>query len=107
MGLDAVSRDVNAERAFIALGDQPRIAAEVPPRLLREMEESGRPAVVPRYRYQRGNPVLTDRWLLTQRQDLEAELDKGLSDERVEKIAREDYHMKKPGETVHPVEKAD
>ena len=35
---------------------------------------------------------------------LESELEKGLSDESVEKIAREHYHMKKPGETVHQVE---
>ncbi len=35
---------------------------------------------------------------------LQRELDRGLTDERVEKIAREQYHMKKPGETVHQVE---
>ncbi len=36
---------------------------------------------------------------------LEADLENGLSDERVEQIAREQYHMKKPGETVHQIEK--
>lgn len=36
---------------------------------------------------------------------LEAELREGLTDDRVEKIAREQYHMKRPGETVHQVEK--
>jgi cell division protein FtsB len=39
--------------------------------------------------------------------DLETELEKGLSDERVEKIAREEYHMKKPGETVYRTEEKD
>ncbi len=45
--------------------------------------------------------------LQTQIEDLESELEKGLSDERVEKIAREEYHMKKPDETVHRVEVKD
>ena len=45
--------------------------------------------------------------LQTQISDLESELEKGLSDERVEKIAREEYHMKKPDETVYRVEKKD
>ena len=47
--------------AFIALGDQPQIPADVPAALLAGAEESGRPAVVPVYRYQRGNPVLVAR----------------------------------------------
>lgn len=37
-------------------------------------------------------------------EQLESELEEGLTDERVEKIAREQYHMKRPGETVHQVE---
>ncbi len=45
--------------------------------------------------------------LHSQIEELESELDKGLSDERVEKIAREEYHMKKPDETVYRVETAD
>jgi CTP:molybdopterin cytidylyltransferase MocA len=73
VGLDAITRNVRAERVFIALGDQPRIAGEVPPALLRAMEESGRPAVVPRYRYQRGNPVLIDRWLWPRLMSLEGD----------------------------------
>ena len=35
---------------------------------------------------------------------LQREIDKGLSDEMVEKIAREHYGMRRPGETVYPVE---
>ena len=35
---------------------------------------------------------------------LEKEVSEGLSDEAVEKIAREEYGMHRPGETVYPVE---
>ncbi|MEX1055819.1 MAG: septum formation initiator family protein [Rhodothermales bacterium] len=35
---------------------------------------------------------------------LEREVDRGLSDEMVEKIAREHYGMRRDGETVYPVE---
>ena len=35
---------------------------------------------------------------------LEKEVNEGLSDEAVEKIAREEYGMHRPGETVYPVE---
>lgn len=45
--------------------------------------------------------------LRAQVDDLESELEKGLSDERVEKIAREEYHMKRPDETVYRVETTD
>jgi cell division protein FtsB len=38
---------------------------------------------------------------------LEREVEKGLSDEVVEEIAREQYGMRRPGETVYPVETAD
>lgn len=45
--------------------------------------------------------------LKAQIEDLESELDEGLSDERVESIAREQYHMKKPDETVYRIETDD
>ena len=38
---------------------------------------------------------------------LRAELAKDLTDEEVERIAREQYGMQRPGETVHPVEPKD
>lgn len=38
---------------------------------------------------------------------LELEVGKGLSDEVVERIAREEYGMRRPGETVSRVKKAD
>lgn len=63
VGLDLLTREGHYEGALIALGDQPRIPPEVPPALLAAAEESARPAVVPVYRYQRGNPVLFGRSL--------------------------------------------
>ena len=36
--------------------------------------------------------------------DLEAKLEQGIPDEVVEEIAREQYGMQRPGETVYPVE---
>lgn len=44
--------------------------------------------------------------LLTEIERLEREIDKGLSNEVVEEIAREHYGMRRPGETVYRV-KAD
>ena len=38
---------------------------------------------------------------------LEEELGKGLSDEAVERIAREEYGMRRPDETVYPVRRTD
>ncbi len=63
VGVDVLMRERAPERAFMVLGDQPEIPAAVPPRLLEVMQSSGRPAVIPVYRYQRGNPVLVDRSL--------------------------------------------
>jgi nicotine blue oxidoreductase len=62
-GLDVLTRDARYERTFVVLGDQPRIPAEVPAMLAAAMDETRRPAAVPRYRYQRGNPVLIERSL--------------------------------------------
>lgn len=63
VGLDALGRDSQAERALIVLADQPAIPDEVPQGLIDAMDLSGKPAVVPKYRYQRSNPVLIDRSL--------------------------------------------
>jgi molybdenum cofactor cytidylyltransferase len=63
VGFDWLAREGGGEWAFVALGDQPRVPGEVPSALLAEAEESGRPAIVPVYRYQRGNPVLVGRRL--------------------------------------------
>jgi CTP:molybdopterin cytidylyltransferase MocA len=73
VGLDLLSRDWHDGAAFIALGDQPQIPADVPAALLAGAEESGRPAVVPVYRYQRGNPVLVARSLWAQLMGLQGD----------------------------------
>jgi molybdenum cofactor cytidylyltransferase len=74
VGLDLLSRDSREEAAFIALGDQPQIPADVPAALLAGAEESGRPAVVPVYRYQRGNPVLVARSLWARLMSLQGDV---------------------------------
>jgi CTP:molybdopterin cytidylyltransferase MocA len=63
VGLDLLSRDAHWEQAFVVLGDQPGIPAEVPARLIDAAEESNRPTLVPVYRYERGHPVLFQRSL--------------------------------------------
>jgi molybdenum cofactor cytidylyltransferase len=72
-GFDLLARGREADQAFVALGDQPRIPPDVPPALLAAAAESGRPAVVPVYRYQRGNPVLVGRWLWPRLMSLEGD----------------------------------
>jgi len=73
VGLDAVGRDLQMERAFIVLADQPLIPAEVPQGLIDGMDQSSRPAAVPKYRYQPGNPVLLDRFLWPRLMSLEGD----------------------------------
>ena len=73
VGLDALARETQAERALIVLADQPFIPAEVAPGLMSGMDESGKPAVVPKYRYQRANPVLIDRFLWPRLMSLEGD----------------------------------
>lgn len=73
VGLDAVGRDAHTERVFIALGDQPGIPEQVPAGLVEEMDRSGKPAAVPKYRYQRGNPVLVSRFLWPRLMSLEGD----------------------------------
>lgn len=73
VGLDAIGRDSQVERAFIVLGDQPLIPAEIPQGLIDAMDRSGKPAVVPKYRFQRANPVLVDRFLWPRLMSLEGD----------------------------------
>jgi len=77
VGLDLLSRHPRYEATFVALGDQPEIPAEVPSALLGAAEETGRPAVVPRYRYQRGNPALVARRLWARLMSLEGDAGAG------------------------------
>ena len=62
-GLDFLLADRSMQRAFIFLGDQPQVHTEAAVRLLAAQSASGKPAAIPRYRYVRGHPVLTDRTL--------------------------------------------
>jgi molybdenum cofactor cytidylyltransferase len=62
-GLDAMSRDAQVERTFIAMGDQPEVDRRVPERLLETMRKTKALVVVPRYRYAWSNPALVDRSL--------------------------------------------
>jgi CTP:molybdopterin cytidylyltransferase MocA len=78
VGFDILSRDSTMHRAFVALGDQPEIPADVPQRLLEAAEWSDRPATVPVYRYERANPVLFDRRIWPRLMALEG--DQGASD---------------------------
>ena len=73
VGLDYLTRAPKFDRAFIALGDQPNIPQEVPDVLLEAMEISGRPAVVPKYRYERSNPALIHRSLWPRLMSLEGD----------------------------------
>jgi molybdenum cofactor cytidylyltransferase len=73
VGLDVLGRDAQSERAFIVMGDQPNIPIEVPRGLIDGLEDSGRPAVVPKYRFQRSNPVLIDRFLWPRLMSLEGD----------------------------------
>lgn len=74
VGLDHLGREPRLERVLVALGDQPHIPPEVPPGLIEAMEHSGRPAAVPKYRFQVGNPVLLDRSLWPRLMSLEGDV---------------------------------
>ncbi len=73
VGLDALLNDGDADRCVIALGDQPRIEREVVDRLLDTHTSTRKPAIVPRYRYTRSNPVVVDRSLFTRLMSLEGD----------------------------------
>ena len=62
-GLDTLIGDRMADRVLIVLGDQPLVPDGVIPRLLEAGRRSGRPVVIPRYRFVRGHPVLVKRSL--------------------------------------------
>lgn len=63
VGLDALTRLSKAEAAFIVLGDQPEIPEDVPAKLIGAWAKQRPLAVVPKYRYSWGNPVLVSREL--------------------------------------------
>lgn len=52
--------------------------------------------------YERGELMEENQELLRTIEELEASLEQGLSEDEVERIAREQYGMRRPGETVYP-----
>lgn len=62
-GLDALLGDREAGAALVVLADQPMVLASAVDRLFEARRRSGRPVILPRYRFVRGHPVLLDRWL--------------------------------------------
>lgn len=73
VGLDALLRRSHAEQVLIVMGDQPEVDPSVPERLIETARSSHRPAVVPRYRYARANPVLVHRTLWERLMSLEGD----------------------------------
>jgi molybdenum cofactor cytidylyltransferase len=73
VGLDAVLRLSRADAVAIFLGDQPDIGFEVVEALLAARRASKRQAVVPKYRYSWGNPVIVERALWPRLMSLEGD----------------------------------
>jgi molybdenum cofactor cytidylyltransferase len=73
VGLDVVSRDPAAEAALVVMGDQPGIDPAVVDTLLDRHRSSDALAVVPKYRYVRGHPVLITRELWPRLMSLEGD----------------------------------
>lgn len=63
VGLDALTRLSQCERALIMVGDQPETPSELVEVLLTSHATAGRPVTIPKYRYTLGNPVVVDRSL--------------------------------------------
>ena len=73
VGLDVLSRDPSTDAAFIVMGDQPGIDPDVVVALLEHRRSSTALAVVPKYRYVRGHPVLIARPLWSRLMSLEGD----------------------------------
>lgn len=58
VALDLVTRDLGLERTVIARGDQPTVSAEIVNKLIAAASDTHADAVVPKYRYQRGWPLV-------------------------------------------------
>lgn len=73
VGLDAVLRLTKADAVAIFLGDQPDIEPSVVEGLLRARPQTKKHVVVPKYRYEWGNPVLVARQLWPRLMSLEGD----------------------------------
>lgn len=73
VGLDALTRLSKADGVLVFLGDQPAVRADVVTALIEKHRRSSAMAIVPKYRYSRGNPVLIDRVLWPRLMSLEGD----------------------------------
>ncbi len=73
VGLDAVLRLSRADAVVIFLGDQPDISEEVVNGLIEARRSTKRQAIVPKYRYVWGNPVMVERSLWPRLMSLEGD----------------------------------
>ena len=73
VGLDALTRLSKADGVLVFLGDQPAVRADVVTALIEKHRRSSAMAIVPKYRYARGNPVLIDRALWPRLMSLEGD----------------------------------
>lgn len=73
VGLDALTQLSRCESALIVLGDQPGVASEIVEELVASHRRSSNPVTLPKYRYNRGNPVLVDRSLWPRLMSLEGD----------------------------------
>ena len=72
-GLDAIGRLSKMDGALIVMGDQPDVSDDVVTELVAAYRPGKTAAVVPKYRYTRGNPVLVDRLLWPRLMSLEGD----------------------------------
>ncbi|MGH8925862.1 MAG: nucleotidyltransferase family protein [Acidimicrobiia bacterium] len=73
VGLDALLRFTRSDSVAIFLGDQPQIDHEVVNALLKARSRTKRQVIVPKYRYEWGNPVVVERPLWTRLMSLEGD----------------------------------
>ena len=73
VGLDALTQLSKADGALVFLGDQPVVRADVVTALIEKHRRSKAMAIVPKYRYSQGNPVLIDRALWPRLMSLEGD----------------------------------
>jgi len=73
VGLDALTQLSKADGVLVFLGDQPSVRADVVTALIEKHRRSSAMAIVPKYRYSLGNPVLLDRALWPRLMSLEGD----------------------------------
>jgi len=73
VGLDAVLRLTRSEAAAIFLGDQPEVDPSVVRSLLTAQQKAKKPVIIPKYRYEWGNPVIVAKPLWPRLMSLEGD----------------------------------